>query len=137
MTIQPINPNLPQVWAKRPDGVTVTAIYHYGIAVLFLLGTVIMAVPAFILGIIALAEEADMVIPTVVLGLIAVVLMVMCLIYLAVGYGLWKLQQWARVAAIALAILSLLAVPIGTILGAITLWYLLQPEIAARFETQP
>ena len=113
------------------------AIYHYVVALLFLLGTVIIAVPAFVLGIIALAEEADMVIPTVVLGLIALVLMVMCLIYLAVGYGLWQLHQWARVTAIALAILSLLAVPIGTILGAPTLWYLLQPEIAARFEAQP
>jgi hypothetical protein len=134
MTIQPYNPNPPQLWSKRPDGVTLIAVYHSLVGLLFLAGTLIMAVPTFILGILALAEEADVVIPMFAVGLIAIVLMSLCLLYLAVGYGLWTMRQWGRVAAIALAILSLLAFPIGTVLGAIVLWYLLRPEIAARFE---
>ena len=41
----------------------------------------------------------------------------------------------AQVLAFAvLAIVGLLFVPIGTIFGAIILWYLLQPDVAARFE---
>jgi hypothetical protein len=36
-------------------------------------------------------------------------------------------------AAIALAILSLFGFPIGTVIGGLTLWYLLKPEVAEQF----
>lgn len=134
MAIQPINSGSLQPWSKRTDGLTVIAIYHYLVALLFLCATLIMAVPTFILGIITLADEADMLIPLFATGTIATVLMGMCLLFLAVGYGLWQVRPWARVTAIVLALLSLLAFPIGTLLGALILWYLLQADIAARFE---
>ncbi|MCC6383474.1 MAG: hypothetical protein IT304_13285 [Dehalococcoidia bacterium] len=70
----------------------------------------------------------------VAVGFVALVTMVLCFVYLAVVYGLWTLRQWARVAAIALAIISLFGIPIGTIAGGITLWHLLRPEVAAKFE---
>jgi hypothetical protein len=31
-------------------------------------------------------------------------------------------------------VISLFGAPIGTILGGLTLWYLLKPEVAAKFE---
>jgi hypothetical protein len=44
--------------------------------------------------------------------------------YGVVGWGLWGLKEWARSAAIVLAVLQLLLVPLGTILGIIILFYL-------------
>ncbi|HXF60838.1 MAG TPA: hypothetical protein VNK95_04435, partial [Caldilineaceae bacterium] len=60
--------------------------------------------------------------------------MATCILYLAVGYGLWTRRQWGRIAALALAVVSLFVVPIGTIAGGLTLWYLLKPEVAEQFQ---
>jgi hypothetical protein len=131
--IQPAGANRMELWAKRSDGITLVAAYHFVVAALFLVGTMIMTIPTFILGIVTLAEEPDAIIGLFAVGFIAVVLLLLCLLNLAVGYGLWRVQPWARTAAIVLAILSLLFIPIGTIIGAVILWYLVQPEVAARF----
>lgn len=45
-----------------------------------------------------------------------------------VGWGLIKLQPWARIAAIVLGIVSLLHPPFGTALGVYTLWVLLSDQ---------
>jgi hypothetical protein len=118
---------------QRLDGIMLLAAYHLGVAALFLLGAMVMSIPMFVLGVVGVAEDAGAFIGMFAVGVIALVLMVFGLLDLAVGYGLWKMQSWARVAAIALALVSLIFVPIGTLSGAITLWYLLKPEVAARF----
>ena len=132
--IQPANATSLRVWERRSDSITLVAAYHFVVGALFLVGTVIMAVPTLILGIVTLAEEPDAAIGLVAVGFIATVLMLLCLLNLAVGYGLWRVQSWARTAAIVLAIIGLLFIPIGTIFGALILWLLMQPAVAARFE---
>jgi hypothetical protein len=131
--IQPVNTTGVELWSRRSDGITLVAAYHFVVAALFLVGTLIMTVPTFILGIVTLAEEPDAIIGVVAVGFIAAVLLVLCLINLAVGYGLWQMQSWARTGAIVLAIISLLFIPIGTVIGAVILWYLVQPGVTARF----
>jgi uncharacterized membrane protein YqjE len=132
-SIQPVRANEVQVWSRRSDGVTVVAVYHFIVGGLFLVGAVIMAIPTLILGIITLAEEPDAGFALVAVGLIAVLLLLLSLVNLAVGYGLWVVQPWGRTAAIVLAVMGLIFFPIGTIAGAFVLWYLLKPEVAARF----
>ncbi|RIK43388.1 MAG: hypothetical protein DCC55_05890 [Chloroflexi bacterium] len=137
MTIQPIQRaqgGEVEVWSRRSDGVTLVAVYHFVVAALFLVGTLIMSIPTLILGIVTLAEEPDAVIGFVAMGFIAAVLLALSLVNLAVGYGLWRVQTWGRTGAIVLAIIGLLFFPIGTITGAVILWYLLKPEVAAHFE---
>ncbi|MCB0065281.1 MAG: hypothetical protein KDE19_24320 [Caldilineaceae bacterium] len=123
-----------QMWQKRSDGLTLTAGYHFVVAALFLLGTIVMMIPTGILGIVSVVEDPDAMIAMFIVGFIAIVTLVLCLVYLTVGYGLWTLKPWARVAALALAVVSLFGVPIGTVTGGLTLWYLMQPEVAAKFE---
>lgn len=123
-----------QTWQKRPDGLTLTAGYHFFVAALFLLGTIIMMIPTGILGIVSAVEDPDAMIAMFIVGFIAIIMLVLCLLYLAVGYGLWTLKPWGRVAALALAVVSLFGVPIGTVTGGLTLWYLMQPEVSAKFE---
>jgi hypothetical protein len=47
---------------------------------------------------------------------------------LAAGWGLLQRKSWARMLAIVLGHLNLLAVPFGTALGIYTLWVLLPAE---------
>lgn len=119
--------------AQRQDGVTLLAVYHFMLAGLLLLATMGLAIPTFITAIVGIVEDSDALIATGILGLLAAVSMVSCLVMLAVGFGLWTLRQWARIATIALSVLGLMFVPIGTIIGGATLWYLLQPEVAEQF----
>lgn len=59
------------------------------------------------------------------------------------GYGLLKGKNWARVLVIFLAVLDLIDFPIGTTIGAYTLWVLLNKdsvelfENGSKFEAQP
>jgi hypothetical protein len=134
MTIQSTHSNTVQSWAKQPDGVTLIAGYYFVVAAFFLLGTFIMALPTVILGVITIVEDSEAAIGMVATGLIATVLMALSLLNLVIGYGLWKMRAWGRTAAIALAVVSLFVVPIGTVAGGITLWYLLQPGMTSHFE---
>ena len=117
----------------RDDGITLLALYNFVLAGAFLLGTVFVALPAGITAIVGIVEDPGALIATLILGVIAFVLMTFCILFLVVAYGLWTMRQWARVAAIALAMLSLFAVPLGTIIGGVTIWYLIKPEVAEQF----
>lgn len=121
-------------WQQRSDGLTLVAGYHFVVAALFLIGTIVMMIPTGILGIVSVVEDPDAMIAMFIVGFIAIITLLLCLLYLAVGYGLWTLKAWSRVAALALAVVSLFGVPIGTVTGGLTLWYLMQPEMAAKFE---
>jgi hypothetical protein len=73
------------------------------------------------------------------IGLTGVTLVVFLLIMSApailVGYGLYRVRPWARVAGIAIAILSLMAFPLGTVLGIYGLWVLCSQDGARLFTT--
>jgi hypothetical protein len=125
---------LPPATVQRDEGVTLIAFFHFLISAAFLLATVVLAFPTLLFGLAAVTVEAGAVIAMFAVGLMAAVAMVFCVLFLSIGYGLWTLRQWARVAAIALAVVSLAAFPIGTVLGGLILWHLLKPEVAARFE---
>jgi hypothetical protein len=49
------------------------------------------------------------------------------------GWGLLGLKSWARTLLLVLAIIGLLGFPIGTIINAIILWYIFQPEVKTAF----
>jgi len=122
------------LWKQRTDGLTLVAGGHFVVAALFLIGTLIMMIPTGILGIVSIVEEPDAMIAMFIVGTIAILTLGLCLLYLAVGYGLWTLKSWGRVAALALAVVSLFGFPIGTVTGGLTLWYLMQPAVAKKFE---
>jgi hypothetical protein len=53
------------------------------------------------------------------------------------GFGLLAHKAWARYLAIGLGLLNLLNVPVGTLLGAYTLWVLMQEQAVAYFVQIP
>ena len=62
-----------------------------------------------------------------------VIALIVAVLYIITGWGLWTMKSWARIVAIILAIISLLSFPIGTIIGIVILWYLFKPEIKEVF----
>jgi hypothetical protein len=70
-------------------------------------------------------------IPPATLGFLIVVVGVFDWI---VAWGLWTLRSWARIIAIALAIVGLVAFPVGTVFSIIVLWYLLKDDTRLAFE---
>lgn len=51
------------------------------------------------------------------------------------GFGLLKRKPWARVLVLILAVLDLMFIPIGTLIGVYELWVLLQEDTAKLFES--
>lgn len=61
------------------------------------------------------------------------IILIVALFFFLVGLGLFKLWNIARIVAIILAVFQLLAFPIGTIIGAIIIWYLLKGSTGDAF----
>jgi hypothetical protein len=85
----------------------------------------------------ATAEPQDAAIAIPVLGLagtaLAAGLGIFSLPSLITGYGLLYFKPWARIVGIVLSAVSLINIPIGTIVGAYGLWVLLNKETERLF----
>jgi hypothetical protein len=64
---------------------------------------------------------------------VGVGVLVLGVLGVAAGWGLWQREPWARIVAIILGVISLLHFPLGTALGIYTLWVLLPNEAAAEY----
>ena len=117
----------------RDDGLTLISIWHFLVGTFYLLVTVVLVLMTVIFASQIPGGGSDALAPALLFGVIALVFMALSLINVAVGYGLWTLRAWARTGALALSIVGLIFVPIGTLAGGLTLWYLLRPEAAALF----
>lgn len=118
----------PPAFFKRPGVVTFLAVLDIFAGLLYLGGGTLIAV-------LALAGQIEEAAPLfVILGGIAAALGTL---YLATGLGLWILRPFGRSCQFVLAILWLLSVPIGTIIGAMTMYYLTRPGVALLFSGRP
>jgi hypothetical protein len=120
---------------RRPDGVTLIALWHFIVAGLCVLGLCGMAIPITAVWASPGGDPEGAVIATVALLFAVFAIILAGGVFAVVGWGLWRLAAWSRVAAIVLAIFQLPGVPIGTIVGALTLWYLIaDPDARAAFQ---
>ncbi len=119
---------------KRPDGVTAIAVWYFVDAFFMLMGAcALLTIPAS--GV--LSEIGDpigkfWVVFGVTCGVIWVLISGIALVL--AGWGLLRMKQWARWLAFVLAIFSLFAFPIGTVIGAVIIWYLLKDDVREAFE---
>ena len=74
--------------------------------------------------------------PGLITGL-GVGVLVLGVLGVATGWGLWQREPWARIVALILGVLSLLHFPLGTALGIYTLWLLLPNDAAAEYSRTP
>jgi hypothetical protein len=89
----------------------------------------------------ATAEPQDAAIAIPILGFagtaLAVFLSIFAVPSLITGYGLLHFRQWARIVGIVLSAISLIHVPLGTVIGAYGLWVLLNKETERLFDNVP
>jgi hypothetical protein len=99
-------------------------------------GVVILAILEAISGVFSLISGAvGSILPFgTVLG---TVLILIGLLELFMAWSLYNGKSWARIAAIIIAIIGLLAIPIGTIISIIILYYLTRPNVKMFFNVKP
>jgi hypothetical protein len=89
----------------------------------------------------ATAEPQDAAIAIPILGFVGTALAAVLILFsvpsLITGYGLLKYKPWARVLGIVLSAISLIKIPIGTLIGAYGLWVLLNTETERLFNDIP
>lgn len=68
-------------------------------------------------------------------GVVGLLLLVSSALNLIAGIGVLNYKQWGRIFALVLAVLNLLAFPIGTALGVYTLWALLSGDTEELFSS--
>ena len=119
--------------------VKVLAVIYLAVGGLMLCGALFLGlgsgVAAGIVGASADPDDAAIAIP--ILGIagtaLAVFLGLFALPSLITGYGLLQYKPWARIVGIILSAISLINIPIGTIVGAYGLWVLLNKETEQLF----
>jgi hypothetical protein len=119
--------------------VKVLAVIYLAVGGLMLCGALFLGlgsgVAAGIVGASADPEDAAIAIP--ILGIagtaLAAFLGIFALPSLITGYGLLYYKPWARIVGIVLSAISLINIPIGTIVGAYGLWVLLNRETEHLF----
>ena len=123
-----------EVPRRRPDAVTIITIYHFIAAGLALLGALAILIFAILPMSFSRGDPGGVAVALAALGLGLIVTLAFGVAAIVVGWGLLRLRNWARWGAIVLAILQLPAFPIGTIIGALIIWYLLTDEGREPFE---
>ncbi|MHB9032407.1 MAG: hypothetical protein ACYC6L_05110 [Anaerolineae bacterium] len=118
---------------KRPDGVTIIAILQFILGGLGLLGVLMMAVIGFAALWFTTTNTPAWVL-LLALTFVGLIFGGLSILAIFAGVGLLRLRNWARWVTIILAILDLPAFPIGTVIGALIIWYLLQDSVAALFQ---
>jgi uncharacterized membrane protein (DUF2068 family) len=116
---------------KRPELLLLVIVWEFLNAVAVLIGLGVIAVFAFP-EVIRSSESAEL---AGLFGLSIAVLVLLCFggIALAGGIGLLKRKRWGRTMSIIHAAISVLNVPIGTVVGALTILYLTRTEVVAYF----
>ena len=119
---------------KRPEGVSLVALYFFAMSIPSLIGACCLLTGAITTGVNLQDFQ---------LGNIAGITAMVIVLILAFGLGitlfitavgLWGMRMWARGLAVVISILSLFAFPIGTVIGALTIWYLFQEKTKDAFE---
>jgi hypothetical protein len=109
--------------AKRPDLVTLIAVYHFVIAAFTLLAALILFIG--LAAVILTGSGQDVVIGGFFISIILLIVGALTIVHIVTGWGLLKQKEWARWAAVALGLLELVNFPLGTLIGALAIWYLL------------
>ena len=115
--------------------VTVVAALNIGFGVLGVFIALIVFVAVVGGGVISGDPEA-MSITAIVGTSIAAFLILNSVPDIIAGIGLLKRKSWARILALIIACLDLLFIPTGTIIGAYSIWVLVQDDTVKLFESE-
>lgn len=116
---------------RKPDLLILVVIWEFISAIMALIGIIAILMFAFpvVSEMMGIARTGGM------FGLVIGLLVLFLKIGIAIGAALGILmdKEWGRILGIAHAAISLLAIPVGTIIGILVLMYLVKPEVRDWF----
>jgi hypothetical protein len=115
---------------KKPELLVLIAIWRFITAAFLAIG--IIAIAVFAIPEAVRDENAGSLIA---LSIAIVVLLALIGLSVAAGIGLIKGKSWGWILAIVNAVLDLFSFPIGTVIGVLSLIYLLRKEVREYFAT--
>jgi hypothetical protein len=140
---------------QRPTGVTILAVLAFIAAGFLVLAALFSLLGGAVLS--SLSSSGMGMVAGMGVAVIAVLLLIVAVVEAAIGFGLWKLRNWARVVTIVLVGLNLLGAVFSIIspfahihvffflflirrlvliaIDAWILWYLFQPHVKQAFGT--
>jgi hypothetical protein len=120
--------------------VKVLGVLYLAVSAFFLVGALFLILAtgsaAGIVGAAAEPEDAAIAIPVIGIAgtALAMFLGIFAIPGLITGYGLLQLKPWARIVGIVLSAISLINIPIGTVIGIYGLWVLLSKDTERLFD---
>ena len=121
---------------KKPDLLILIAIWEFlaGFIAISAIGAAVLFVFPFSVGYWDYTYQWSVdVVLAVVFGIIALVIVAYVALSVLAGIGLLMGKEWGRIASIVHSALSLFSVPIGTIIGVLSIIYLTKPEVKNYF----
>jgi hypothetical protein len=112
--------------------ITVVAAIRIGFSALWFLIAMIAFVALFGTGLLTGNEDARSIL-TIIGTAVASFFVLLSVPGIIAGIGLFRYQPWARILTMVLAFLDLFNIPVGTAVGAYTIWVLMQEETAQLF----
>ncbi len=127
---------MPDDVKRRPDGVTILALWYLVLAGGAAFGACAMTIPIGVMSFVDDIPAAGGLIATWVLGFGLTITVGVGAVCALLAWGLWNMKEWARIVALVLAILHLPFFPVGTAIGVATLWYVgTHPDAQEAFGT--
>ncbi len=115
--------------------INIVAALHIGFSILgLIIGGVIFTI-LFFIGDFVGEAEAEVVIK-IIAEIVMAVIIILSIPGIIAGIGLLKRKEWARILTLIISVLGLINFPIGTAVGAYSIWALVQPEVIEQFKQQ-
>lgn len=73
----------------------------------------------------------------IILVVVGAIMIVVSIIAIIGSIGVMRRQEWGRITLIVVSFFNLMHVPLGTVLGAFSLWVLMNDEIVHIFNPEP
>ena len=120
----------------RPDGVVLLAIWYLVLAGGAFFAACVTSIPIGLFSFASHMPGPPRFLGTALFGFGVLFAMACMILLLAVAWGLWHLQEWARVLLLFVSVTHLPFFPIGTAIGVVTLWYMgTHDDVQRAFKT--
>lgn len=113
--------------------VNVIAALRIGFSILGLIIGIVVFIVLYIIGNATNDHDARFVLP-IIANILIIVFVFLSIPGIIAGIGLFKKKEWGRILTLILSVLDLVNIPIGTAIGAYSIWVLVQPETVDLFK---
>jgi len=113
--------------------INIVAALQIGFSILGLIIGILIFTILYFVGDFVDETEAQAVL-TIIANILMVVIVILSIPGIIAGIGLLKRKEWARILTLILSVIDLINFPVGTAVGAYSIWAMVQPEVVEQFK---